>query len=57
MGNFTNGQFELPTHARGVYFVPIEHRANPRVVPVRVRSNGRSRRPFKSLFRAHRVSA
>lgn len=57
MGDLTNGQFELPRSANGVRFLPIEHRANVVNVPIRVRSNGRNRRTFKSLFRRHALSA
>lgn len=57
MGDFTNGHFDLPPHAKRTISVPIEHRANPRPVAIRVRSKGRKSDAFKSLFRAHTHSA
>lgn len=48
----TNGRFDLPPSARGVLVAPIEHRGEPRPVPVVVRSNGPITRLFRSFFRA-----
>lgn len=54
---YSNGRYDLPPAARGVHFVPIEHRdAGPRPVVVRSVEETKSRR-FTSFFRRPRISA
>jgi hypothetical protein len=54
---YTNGRYELPASARGVYFVPIERRdAGRRPVPITVKSAPQFGR-FASFFRRGRFSA
>lgn len=55
--SLVNGRFDLPASARGVHFIPIEHRdAGPRPVAVRSVERPESRR-FTSFFRKRRVFA